>query len=85
MRSRPPEHGSGSLVVGGGDVLGIFLGAALEGQEVVIAAAPAGEAPAQRGTRVVDGAAPLVGVEEAADAAEDVVWTIRQLTKRGTR
>src|SRR5436190_344663 len=35
-----------SLVVGGGDEVGVLLGAPLEGQEVVIAAAPAGKASA---------------------------------------
>src|SRR5207245_58609 len=62
-----------SLVVGGGDEVGVLLGAPLEGQEVVIAAAPAGEAAAQRWARLVNGAGPLLGVEEPAHPTEDVV------------
>src|SRR5262245_18576243 len=65
-------EGTWSLVVGGGDELGVFLGAPLEDEEVVIAAAAAGEAAAEGGARVVAGAAALLGVEEAADAAEDL-------------
>src|SRR5262245_3947030 len=62
-----------SLVVGDGDELGVLLGAPLEGQEVVVAAASAGEAATERRARLVDRAAALLGVEEAAHAPEDLV------------
>ena len=58
------------LVIGEGDELVVLLRAALEGQEIVVAAAAsAGKRAAYGGPRLVDGAAPLLGVEEAADAA----------------
>src|SRR5438128_1136054 len=57
-------------VPGGCDMVGIFLGIPLRHQEAVIAAAATGIIAADGGPGGVDGAAALVGVEEAADLAE---------------
>src|SRR5262245_15704979 len=77
-RSRPSRRGFRfgwtSLVRGACDEFGIALRLALERQEIVVAAAPiAGIAAAGSGAGRVDGAAPLVGVEEPADAAEVLI------------
>ena len=52
---------------------------ALEADEVVVAALPAVRIlAAHRGPGFVDGAAPLVGVEEAANGAVDLVLVVAQ-------
>lgn len=66
-----PGVSPSALVVGHRDEIGVALRAALEREEVVIAApALAGETAAHRGPGGVDRASPCLGVEEAADAAE---------------
>ncbi len=60
-------------IVRGSDELLVLLRTALEGEEVVIAAAAARKAPAQAGAGLIHRAAALLGIEEAADAAEDLV------------
>jgi len=57
-------------VPGRGDVIGVFLGIAFRHQEAVVAAAAARIFPADGGPRLIDGAAALFGIEEAADLAE---------------
>src|SRR6185437_2720891 len=57
--------------VGGRDEVRVFLRAALEGKEIVIAAARGARIePANGGPRLVDRALALLGIEEPADAAE---------------
>src|SRR5262249_24906476 len=62
-----------SLVIGRGDEFGIFLRATLKGQEVVVAAAPAGEGATEGGTGPIHRAAALFRAEEAADRAKQLV------------
>src|SRR5262249_35162624 len=65
--------GAGSFVVGGGNELRVLLRAPLEGQKIIIATSAAWEAPAQRRACLIDAAAALFRVKEAAHAAEDMV------------
>ena len=60
-----------SRVIGRRDPLRIFLRAPLERQEVVVAAATARIAAADGRSGLIDRAAAFLGVEEAADLAED--------------
>src|SRR5262245_21421405 len=69
-RRQPPPRAL-SFVVGGGDEFGVFLSPPLEGEKIIVAAAAARIAAAQRRPRFVNRAAPLVDVKEATDAAED--------------
>ena len=62
-----------SDVPGGGHMVGVFLGIPLRHQERVIAATPAWILPADGGAGGIDRAAPLIGIEEAANLAEMVV------------
>ena len=62
-------------------VLGIFLRATFVGQEIVIAAAPGRIIAADRGPRLINGAAALFGIEETADAAEIEIIPLRLKTK----
>src|SRR5262249_5746593 len=73
-RPQAPARAPQSFVVRRGDELRVFLGTPLEGEEIVIAAAAAREASAQRRPRRIDRAAALVGIEETAHAAEDMVF-----------
>src|SRR3546814_17441274 len=68
-----------SVVVGDGHVVRVFLGVALELQELVVAAALAARIlAADLRPRLIDRAAALVGVEARADAAEVLIVLMAQ-------
>ena len=52
------------------NVLGIFLGVTFGGEKIIVAAAPTRVGPTNSRSCLVDRAASLVGIEEAADLAE---------------
>src|SRR5947199_570365 len=82
-RIAPPPGGAAFLgsrpVERAGDELGVFLNAALEAEEIIIAAtAGAGILAADPRARLVDGAAPGLAVEEAADGAVGLVRLVAE-------
>lgn len=72
-RSITAEQPLSVCVVGQGDEILVFLRSAFERQEVIVTAAAAGITTAYRGSGLIDGAAPLFGIEELANPAEVLI------------